>query len=279
MSDAAEIHARQVEYWNGPAGQQWAQNEARTERALTPVTKALLEAAAAQAGERVLDVGCGCGGSTRAFAEVVGPTGHVTGADVAVPMIEVARANAPDNIDFVLADVAAHGFAAPYDLMVSRFGVMFFGDPDAAFGNIRRALKPGGRVAFACWRPMAENPWVRVPMGAIAPVLPEPPPRPGPEDPGPFAFGDQARVRRIMAAGGFHDVALTPFDFDFRFPGTPAEAAKLVAYGPVTGRLLRELPPATQEAAIARVAEAIAPMHADGMVRLAGAVWIVTARA
>ena len=279
MSDAAERHRLQIEAWNGPMGVQWAANEARTERSLAPVTEALLKGAAAQPGERVLDIGCGCGGSALAIAGVVGPTGHVLGADVSAPMIEVARATALPQTDYVLADAAIHAFPpASFDLMISRFGVMFFGDPDAAFANLRRALKPTARVAMAAWRPMPQNPWVFVPMQAVATVLP-PAPRPGPEEPGPFAFGDTARVQRILAAGGFAQPHMAKFDFEMKFPGDPDVAAIAIANGPGTGRLLRDQPDSIKTAATAAIAKAITPYIRDGFIRLPGAVWIITTTA
>jgi SAM-dependent methyltransferase len=279
MSDASELHRRQIEAWNGPMGQQWAASEARTERNLAAVTQALLGAAKPVAGERVLDIGCGCGGSSVAFAAAVGPEGRVLGADVSAPMLEVAKGTAPANAEYVLADAAACPFeAARFDLLVSRFGVMFFGDPDAVFGNLHRAMKPGGRVAFACWRPVAENPWVRVPMGALRQVLPSMPPPAGAEEPGPFAFGDQARVTRILTAGGFSAPAFERFDFDMRFPPDPAVAANgIVQIGPA-GRVMREQSEEVRAGAMAAIAEAIAPFVKGDHIALGGAIWLVTAR-
>jgi SAM-dependent methyltransferase len=103
-----------------------------------------------------------------------------------------------------------------FDILFSRFGVMFFDDPTAAFAHLRRALKPGARVAFVCWRGMAENDWVRLPMGAIKGIVPPTAP-PDPEAPGPFSFGDQGRVARILTAAGFTDVAIAPFDASIPF--------------------------------------------------------------
>ncbi len=280
MSDAAEMHRRQIEAWNGPMGQQWAANEARTERNLAQVTQALLGAAKAQPGERVLDIGCGCGGSSVAFAAAVGPGGFVLGADVSAPMLEVAKGTAPANAAYVLADAAAHAFEpAGFDLLVSRFGVMFFGDPDAAFANLRRAMKPGGRVAFACWRPLAENPWVRVPMGALRAVLPEMPKPAGAEEPGPFAFGDRGRVTRILSAGGFTAPEFEAFDFDMRFPRDPAAAANAIIQVGPAGRIMREQPEAMRAAAMAAIAKAIAPFVKGDQIAMDGAVWLVTAKA
>lgn len=277
MTDAAERHRQQVEAWNGPMGQQWAANEARTERALAPVTEALLRTADPRPGERVLDIGCGCGGSTLAFARAVGPDGHVTGADVSEYVLEVARATAAANTTFVQADAAHSDFShLGVDLLASRFGVMFFGDPDAAFTNLRRALRPGGRLAFACWRPAAENPWVSVPFAAVRPLVPPAPP-PHPEEPGQFAFGDAARVRRILASGGFEAVRLERHDFHMHYPADPAAAASVMVQGPAS-RMLRGQPDEVRAAAEAAVAEALAA-HADpGGIRLGASIWLVTAR-
>jgi SAM-dependent methyltransferase len=280
MSDAAERHRQQIEAWNGPMGQQWAANEARTERNLTEVTQALLRAANPQPGERVLDVGCGCGGSSVAFAAAVGPTGHVLGADVSAPMVAVAKATALPQAAFVLADAAAYDFApASFDLLVSRFGVMFFGDPAAAFANLRRAMKPGGRVAMACWRPVAENPWVRVPMGTLRAVLPTIPPPAGPEDPGPFAFGDPARVTRILTEGGFAAPAFAKFDFDMVFPADPAVAANVIMQMGPAGRIMREQTDEVRASALKAITDAIAPFQKDGRIAMGGAIWLITATA
>jgi SAM-dependent methyltransferase len=277
MADAAERHRQQVEAWNGPMGRQWAANEARTERALAPVMEALLRAADPRPGDRVLDIGCGCGGSTLAFARAVGPEGHVTGADVSEYVLEVARATAAANTTYVQADAAHSDFShLGADLLVSRFGVMFFGDPDAAFANLRRALRPGGRLAFACWRPAAENPWVAVPFAAVRPLIPPSPP-PHPEDPGQFAFGDAARVRRILASGGFDSVRLERHDFHMHFPAEPSAAAAAMVQGPAS-RMLRDQPDEVRAAAEAAVAEALKP-HADPAgIRLGASIWLVTAR-
>ena len=279
MSDVAERHRRQIEAWNGPMGQQWAVNEARTERGLMPLTEALLATAAAQPGERVLDIGCGCGGYTLALARAVGATGLVTGADVSTAVLELAEATKSANTDYVLADASTHDFnGTEADLLTSRFGVMFFGDPDAAFTNLHRALKPSGRLVFACWRAVADNPWARVPQQAIFSVIDRPPP-PHPEEPGPFSFGDEARIRRILAAGGFRAPEIRGFGFDMLFPADPAAAAAAISTGPIGGRLLRDKSDEVRAAAVAAIAEAVTPFVSNGFTRLGAAVWIVIARA
>ncbi len=204
MKSTAELAAEQAAFWNGPGGQGWlATYHQRIERSIADLGQDALAAAAAQPGEHVIDVGCGMGGTTADLARAVGPTGHVLGADISEPLIEAARSHRVDNATFVVGDAVTYPFkAAAYDLVFSRFGVMFFGDPVAAFRNLRHALKPAGRLVFLCWRTPQENPWGLVPLRAAAPFLP-PIPRPGPEDPGQYSFGDRARVERILKDAGF----------------------------------------------------------------------------
>src|SRR2546423_10023308 len=151
--------------------------------------------AAPATGERVLDVGCGAGASSLDLAARVGAGGHVLGVDISEPLISRARALAPQDTPalFQVADASSTELPeGAFDILFSRFGVMFFDDPTAAFAHMRRALKPGARVAFVCWRGMAENDWVRLPMGAMEGILPPTAP-PGPEGSGPFSFGDPGR--------------------------------------------------------------------------------------
>ena len=164
------------------------------------------------AGERVIDVGCGSGATTIAFARKVAPSGHVFGVDVSAPMLERARASAPKElpVDFALADATVYPFdPASFDLLASRFGVMFFADPVLSFANMRKALRPSGRLAFACWREPRENPFFMAPLQAVYKHVPKLPQQ-GPEDPGPFAFASEARVHRILGAAGFTGIAMEP---------------------------------------------------------------------
>ena len=206
----------QIDYWNETAGEIWARYQAQLDRQIEPLGNEAMRVLAAQPGERVLDVGCGCGQTTVALAQQVGPSGTVIGVDISAPMLNVARARTvPDGASdpqFVEADAqgAALGEAV-FDAIFSRFGVMFFSDPTAAFTNLRRALKPTGRLTFVCWRPYQENLWMRLPMDAAQPFLPTPKPS-DPTAPGPFAFSDDDRVRAILADAGFSDVTITPFN-------------------------------------------------------------------
>ena len=179
MSDAQTRNADELAYWNGEGGVHWVKQQAHTDAVLAPVADAVIAHAAPRSGERVLDIGCGCGSTTLLLSPLAS---HVTGLDISEPMLNVARQRAEGlaNVDFVNADAAAFRTDTPYDLLFSRFGVMFFGDPTAAFANLRRAARPGGRLAFVCWRPIGENPWMQAPLHAAynagVPRLPKPGP-------------------------------------------------------------------------------------------------------
>ncbi len=174
----SELAAEQAAYWNGPGGEGWLAAYMRIQRALGDIGDRALAAAAARPGEHVIDIGCGTGDTTAALAKAVAPGGHVLGVDISETLVGAARSHRLHNATFVVGDAATHPFkAASYDLVFSRFGVMFFGDPVAAFRNIRSALKPAGRLAFVAWRTPQENPWGTVPLRAAQPFLP-PQPRP-----------------------------------------------------------------------------------------------------
>ncbi len=179
-----ELNADQIAYWNGPGGQRWADRDAAQEVLLRPIAEVLLERAGPRPGERVLDIGCGAGATTVMFAKAVAPGGFVLGLDVSGPMLARAREAAPKNLplDFVLADATVYPFdPASFDLLASRFGVMFFADPVLSFANLRRALKPSGRLTFVCWREPRDNPWMMAPLQAVYQHVPKMPPV-GPEE-------------------------------------------------------------------------------------------------
>jgi SAM-dependent methyltransferase len=279
VTDPAQVQADQIAYWNSVAGQRWADRHAQIDAMLAPLTRALVAAAAPATDARALDIGCGCGTTTLALAERL-PGGHVTGLDVSEPQLAVGRARGAGiaNITWLGADAAAHRFApAALDLLFSRFGVMFFGDPAAAFANLRAGTRRGGRLVFACWRPMAENPWMQVPVNAVLPHLPPPTP-PGPEDPGPFAFADPARVRRILTGAGWAEPRFTRFDFPVDLAagkGLDAAVAGTLQIG-AAARALTDQPPALRSAATTSIRAALAPYAtAAGGVVLPGAAWVV----
>jgi SAM-dependent methyltransferase len=283
MSEAA-IHAgnsAQADYWNGVAGRRWRDHQDHQDEVLRPVSERLIAAAGAKPGERVIDVGCGCGATTIDFAERVAPGGEVLGLDISEALLERARERVRPGLParFVLADATVHEMApASADLVVSRFGVMFFADPALSFANLRQGLRPGGRLAFACWREARQNPWVIVPLREAmkhAPPLPEM----GPEDPGPFAFASEARVRRVLSEAGFADIALVPHDLDLDIAtgrGVDTALAAALAIGP-TSRALDGQSEAVRAAAAADIRAALAARAVGDSVPLGAAIWIVTA--
>jgi SAM-dependent methyltransferase len=228
MSQAA--NAEQIAYWNSRAGERWAQWQQAIDRAMAELTDVLLAFAAAQPGENVLDVGCGSGSTSLLLSQAVGARGVVEGIDVSAPMLELARqraAQAGAPLRLQLADAATQVFSADKDLLFSRFGVMFFADPVAAFVNLRKAARPGARLVFLCWRAAALNEWVAVPMAAARPYLPPAAPT-DPLAPGPFALADEARIRRVLGDAGYARVEVQPLDAFF-WMGDSAEEAPMQA--------------------------------------------------
>jgi SAM-dependent methyltransferase len=273
-----QLAAEQAEFWNGAGGNMWLGAYARIERSIQGFGDAGLDAAAAQPGERALDIGCGTGGTTAQLARTVGAKGHVLGVDISETLIGAARAQGLANASFEIGDAATWPFeAGAFDLVFSRVGVMFFADPVAAFRNIHRALQTSGRLVFICWRTPAENPWAAVPMRAAQPHLP-PIERPGPEDPGQYSFGDRARVERILTGAGFKDVSFAPVDLMLtQGRDIPDVLERISEFRPLA-RLFREATPEQVAKAKAAIADALKPhARADG-VNLAGACWLVRAR-
>jgi ubiquinone/menaquinone biosynthesis C-methylase UbiE len=274
-------NADQVAYWNGPGGRRWADREALQEALFAPVTGALFERARFSPGERVIDIGCGCGAATLDIAALVGPSGRALGLDVSELMIARARERAPDGaaVDFVLADATTHPFAPDWaNLLFSRFGVMFFADPALAFTNLRAGLAPGGRLLFACWREPRLNPWQMIPLKAAcmhAPRLPEL----GPEDPGPFSFAKESRVRRILGKAGFADIELTPVDLELDIANGGGLAAALATSLQIgaASRALDGQPDDLRAAAAEEIRAALAPHQRGESVPLGAAIWIVEA--
>jgi ubiquinone/menaquinone biosynthesis C-methylase UbiE len=279
MKTTEQLAAEQAEFWNGPGAKMWLAAYERIQRGIAGFGEAALAAAKARPGERVLDVGCGTGGTTAELARAVGASGDVLGVDIAEPLVAAARAQKLANGTFEVGDATTFPFQAQsFDLVFSRFGVMFFGDPVAAFRNVHRALKPNGRLAFICWRTPQENPWAGVPMRAAQPHLP-PIERPGPEDPGQYSFGDRARVERILSEAGFKGLSFAPVDQMLKQGNDIPEVLERVGeFGPLA-RLFKEATPEQVAKAKAAIAEALIPYAKPDGVTLAGACWLVGARA
>ena len=278
----------QAEYWNGEVGARWARNQAVLDAVFAPLTDALFERAALSPGATVLDIGCGSGATTLEAAHRVGAAGRVTGADISAPLLAVARSRiggeAPGAapVTFVEADVEQADLGT-FDAALSRFGVMFFPDSRRAFANIRRMLRPGGRLTFLCWRSLPENLWVQVPREAVMPLLPEVPPPPAPDTPGPFRFADADGLGALLKNAGFETVSCTALDRDVVLGRgeTNAEAAAAAAHvalnlGP-TSHLVREAEPDLRARAETVVTEALRRHASGGVVRLRAACWLVQA--
>ena len=278
-----EQNADQIAYWNGPGGQRWADRQQAQDILLAPIAEALIDRARPHSGERVIDIGCGSGATTIAFAQKVTPSGHVLGVDVSGPMLARARQTAPKGlpVDFVLADATVYPFdPGSFDLLVSRFGVMFFAEPALSFANIRKALRPSGRMAFACWREPRENPFFMAPLQAVYKHVPKLPQQ-GPEDPGPFSFASEARVNRILGEAGFTGIEMEPRNFALDVAigrGLDVAVQSALEIGPAA-RALAEQPPDVVAAATHSIREALAPYARGQTVPLPASIWIVTASA
>jgi SAM-dependent methyltransferase len=275
-------NAAQIEHWNGPNAETWVRLQARLDNQLAPLGRMAMDKAAIRKGERILDIGCGTGQTTLELAERVGGGGKVLGADISAPMLALARerlaAAKLGQASFEQADAQTHSFTpSSFDLVFSRFGVMFFADPAAAFANLRSALSKGGRIAFICWRPPQENPWVAIPMAAAFQHIPRPaPPEPG--APGEFAFADRERVRGILAGAGFSDISIEPRDALIGGASLDETVETTLDMGPVGAALREANSPEKRKAVGVAVREAIAPFAGPDGVRMGAAVWVVEGR-
>lgn len=270
----------QMDYWNGRSGEKWATQQDYTDQIMGHITQAFLPFASAKPGEEVLDIGCGCGTTTFTFSQCVRPEGSVAGIDISAPMLAVARARAAASnadIPFIEADASAYDFQPVFDLVASRFGVMFFADPSAAFSNIRKAVAPNGRLAFVCWRSLAENGWASTPIAAARPLLP-PQETPDPYAPGPFAFADDARIKTILSSAGFRDIHIEKFDGHMDMAATADEASwNTLNIGPLS-RAAADLDEATRTKIHGVVATAMEKYVTPEGVRAPVACWFVRAK-
>jgi SAM-dependent methyltransferase len=282
MEKSAPMNAAedQTKRWNSTAGRAWVDTQAQLDRLLKPFEELLVDAVAAHAPGEVLDVGCGTGGTTVAIARRLGATATCTGVDISVPMIEAARARAEREaarVAFIVADAQTHNFEpARFDAIVSRFGVMFFSDPVAAFANLRQAGRDDARLQVIVWRGAADNPFMTTAERAAAPFLPNLPDR-KPDAPGQFALANDQRVRAILGASGWSGVEVRPLDVICEMP-----AGALVTYvsrmGPV-GTALQEADEATRARVVNAVVPAFEPFVHGNEVRFTAGCWMVTARA
>ena len=281
MTDKTNMN--QIEFWNGDHGTAWARYADIVDIMFAEITDAVLAAAKITVGDRVLDLGCGNGGTTLAVADKVTPIGNVTAIDISAPMLERAqeRADAAGlvNATFVLGDASVYPFAEnSFDAMVSRLGAMFFDDPEATFRRMAPSLDSGGRIALGVWRGPRENLWAMGPVAAAKEFL-DMPPRPGPEEPGPFSFADPDRVLSVLGGAGLTDIEIDPLNFQIPLGHTLEEALNFVMeMGPLSAPL-GNVTGENRRKAIAAITDVLRENQGeDGIVRLAGACWIITAR-
>jgi SAM-dependent methyltransferase len=277
---AASPNVDQITYWNATAADTWVSFQQRLDAQLGPLGAKALGKLAPKRGEKILDIGCGSGHTTRDLARQVGPSGHVVAVDISKPMLDVGAREAAAahlrNIALIEADAQTYHFKpASFDALFSRFGIMFFIDPVAAFANLSKALKPGGRLAFVCWRKLAENEWMHVPVAGAMQHLP-PQPKPDPEAPGPYAFADPERVKRILSQAGFSNIAVAPHDATINLGTLDQAVEQAVRVGPL-GRLLNENTQAV-DPVMETLRETLSPYNKGNGVMLGAAVWIVSAR-
>lgn len=267
-------------YWREHAGPKWVRARHAVDHIVSPITEHLLATADAKEGERVIDIGCGCGTTTLAFARQVGPSGHVLGIDVSDPMLEVTRnagAELPQ-LDVALADAGKHSFTPEAHLLASRFGVMFFPDPPAAFSNMRTALAPGGRTALVCWQSIQRNPWISYIMQAFPEVEAA---MPAPDaGPGPFSLSDPVGTRELLTSAGFKDVQVESFETEVSLGDTAAQALEAMTEVGGFARLLSEADGDEQRAQLNdRARTFLESAYRDGVPKLDAAVWVLRARA
>jgi SAM-dependent methyltransferase len=268
-------------FWNEAAGPEWVRLEREFDIALAPFGDELLRRAAPSPGDHVLDVGCGFGTTTLALARAVGPEGRVMGADISAPLLERARARGAEagaaNIIWREADVQDAALpAAHFDLVVSRFAVMFFDDPVAAFHNLLTAAKPGGRLVFLCWQPPDRNPWFTFPAEVMGPFITIQPPPPGA---GPFSFGDRARVREVVSGAGWADVTVDGFEAEVvQGGGGDADAVVHHFVRGTVAAALDAAPEPSRTAAVDALRAAVSAHMGDGPAAWPARAWMVGAR-
>ncbi|QDQ96569.1 class I SAM-dependent methyltransferase [Tomitella fengzijianii] len=266
--------------WDGEHGAFWVREQEHQDAVLRPFVAPLLDAAGVDAGTAVLDVGCGCGATTRAAAER--GAAPVMGLDLSSAMLararELATAQGAGGVDFVQGDAQTHPFApATFDAVISRFGVMFFDDPHAAFRGFARALRPGGTLAFVCWQSARRNPHISLPMRAIVAAFPEALPRDTPQP--PFSMAEPDDVRELLEGTGFGDVGFEPIEQELRVGDDPDQVLAHYLSGPMARLLLEPQPAAEVEAVAKRIRGQLAEHAGSDGVHLGSAAWLVTARA
>lgn len=271
----------QIDYWNGETGAAWVRKADTFDLMFAHLGEEMLARAKLAPGEQVLDIGCGSGVTSFLAQEQVGAEGLVTGVDVSLPLVNLSRERAEglgSPARFIEADAATWSGGSQFDVIISRFGVMFFDNPENAFSNLRNLTKPGGRLSFACWRRADESEFTTLPMRVVAPFLDEPMVLPDPALPGPHAFGDSKRINTILTASGWRDIDIEPWDGAIQIPGTtPSQGAAFIAGMGGLARLVRENK-IDKDRLIDVLTEALEERMENEKILLDSPAWFVTAR-
>ena len=275
----------EIEYWNSVAGQIWTDSNRLFDHMFEPLADLAIARAALKPGERVLDIGCGCGTTTLLVAERVAPGGTITALDVSTLMLAKARErakSAPVPIQIINADAETHDFApSSFDVMFSQSGVMFFTNPNTAFANFYRALKPGGRLVFVCWRDPDVNPWFMLPVESVLHLAPEGFELPHAGAPAsPFSFAPQEKVEAMLAVAGFTDVRHEAHSINIRIGEGDLDDCVDLAFkvvSPIRG-IFSQASDSDATAVVDAVRAALAPYHTGNHIEIAGSVWVVSSR-
>ena len=266
----------QIDYWNNKAGKTWTELQERTDQLLNPFSQEAIAVAKINPSESVIDVGCGCGATSLAISEL---GAEVTGVDVSIPMLNLARERSK-NVSFIEADASTYQSSKKFDLVFSRFGVMFFADPYKAFANLHSLSAGDGRLAFVCWQSPKNNPWMAIPGQVVRSFLPENETQPDPKAPGPFAFADPIYLKDILIKTGFKDPIVADFKSQLHVADSIEEAVFFQTKIGPGARILAEVDdPALTKEAMDAMADSLTPYQTEKGVYMEGAVWIVTARA
>jgi len=276
------------EFWSGHGGHKWLRFQEILKKGLSVFGQEAIIAASIDTGNKVLDIGCGCGDTTFDIARLVGRYGHVHGVDISNLILNEASYSDRSrdekrylhNLSFECADAQSHKFVPNiFDVAYSRFGVMFFSNPVAAFINIRQTLQPDGRLAFICWQPVAANQWVSLALDVVENYI-SLPPSSNPEEPDAFSFGDPERVEQILEIAGFVDISIQNYETQFNIGADLDEAVTFLTHlGPASGVIESlEFSSATRGHIITDLFETMAPYETEDGVNLKAATWIVTAK-
>lgn len=280
MQNAPQSNDEQATYWNGPGGQAWVEMQTVLDQVMAPFADLLIRDTPIGSVDRVLDIGCGAGATTLAATPLLRPNGRAIGVDISAPLIALAQSRAESDklpASFICADAATYAFEpAAFDLLISRFGVMFFEDSIAAFANLRKAARPNATLRVAVWRGPEENPFMTTAERAARPYLPDIPDR-KPNAPGQFAFADRRRTESILRDAGWSAIDIRAVDVDCSLPES-ALTRYLTKLGPL-GRVLQDVEERKRIEIIESVRAAFDSFVFGATVRFQAACWIVSARA